>query len=402
MHRFLWFISLSTVTVLAILFASYFVLTQFDPNREMRQMVQAMNELETVQTRSALSWTRGAENRETSTVYLTGQIDLSDTSNINYGQTFRAFHLDSSEEYADLAGEVRYLDSATYLTYIPPGPSIDAVSFDQPNVWVSFVNNELEVWGSIIPGLTVPVFSSEKQDTWSSESIAQIRQIIPQAQIIQVIGEPKEEILEETEVWILDVKFYPERLRSFLLLMQESKVDRPASDAERIELAKRAQALESLSWRLWIDKNNHLLHRLQASGAVKEEGQSTLTLVDLIVEFYGFNEVFEVMAPVSNVFTLQQLLGVTFGFLPKAGDAVDILSKIGSPLGATARLPKVFSSASNDLDNDGLENILEGFYGTDLRNPDTDGDGMNDGDEVRNGQNPRGKGSLFGFGLDNL
>ena len=34
-----------------------------------------------------------------------------------------------------------------------------------------------------------------------------------------------------------------------------------------------------------------------------------------------------------------------------------------------------------------------------MNNPDTDGDGLLDGDEVRSGLNPRGKGTLFSFGL---
>lgn len=41
-----------------------------------------------------------------------------------------------------------------------------------------------------------------------------------------------------------------------------------------------------------------------------------------------------------------------------------------------------------DNDNDGLPNWKETLYTTDLANPDTDGDGMNDGDEVALGANP--------------
>jgi len=44
-----------------------------------------------------------------------------------------------------------------------------------------------------------------------------------------------------------------------------------------------------------------------------------------------------------------------------------------------------------DMDNDGLtapEELLK--YGTDPLNPDTDGDGYNDGDEVKSGHNPNG------------
>lgn len=47
-----------------------------------------------------------------------------------------------------------------------------------------------------------------------------------------------------------------------------------------------------------------------------------------------------------------------------------------------------------DTDTDGLFDDREAEYGCDLNNPDTDGDGYLDGDEVKNGYNPNGEGKL--------
>jgi hypothetical protein len=47
-----------------------------------------------------------------------------------------------------------------------------------------------------------------------------------------------------------------------------------------------------------------------------------------------------------------------------------------------------------DPDNDGLVNYRENSYNTDPKNPDTDGDGYSDGDEVKRGYNPKGEGKL--------
>jgi len=41
-----------------------------------------------------------------------------------------------------------------------------------------------------------------------------------------------------------------------------------------------------------------------------------------------------------------------------------------------------------DTDNDGLKDWEESLWGTDIKNPDTDGDGTSDGDEVSLGRNP--------------
>jgi hypothetical protein len=48
----------------------------------------------------------------------------------------------------------------------------------------------------------------------------------------------------------------------------------------------------------------------------------------------------------------------------------------------------------NDDDNDGLLNYREEKFGTNKNNPDSDGDGYLDGDEVRNGYDPLGPGQL--------
>jgi hypothetical protein len=47
-----------------------------------------------------------------------------------------------------------------------------------------------------------------------------------------------------------------------------------------------------------------------------------------------------------------------------------------------------------DTDNDGLSNSEEKKYGTDPKNPDTDGDSYLDGQEVEAGYNPNGEGKL--------
>ncbi|MDO8512829.1 MAG: hypothetical protein Q7S57_06175 [bacterium] len=48
----------------------------------------------------------------------------------------------------------------------------------------------------------------------------------------------------------------------------------------------------------------------------------------------------------------------------------------------------VVPSAEVDSDNDGLSDAMEALYKTDPNNPDTDGDGYKDGDEVANGYDP--------------
>lgn len=55
---------------------------------------------------------------------------------------------------------------------------------------------------------------------------------------------------------------------------------------------------------------------------------------------------------------------------------------------ANANANTIINSALLDTDNDGLTDEQEEIYGTDRINPDTDGDGYLDGEEVENGFNP--------------
>ncbi len=45
-------------------------------------------------------------------------------------------------------------------------------------------------------------------------------------------------------------------------------------------------------------------------------------------------------------------------------------------------------SIAQDSDEDGLSDDMEILYKTDKNNPDTDGDGYTDGEEVKNGYDP--------------
>lgn len=59
----------------------------------------------------------------------------------------------------------------------------------------------------------------------------------------------------------------------------------------------------------------------------------------------------------------------------------------GSNLNNKTQTKIINNIAKKDSDNDGLKDWEEGLWGTDPNNPDTDGDGTNDGDEVSAGRN---------------
>lgn len=84
-------------------------------------------------------------------------------------------------------------------------------------------------------------------------------------------------------------------------------------------------------------------------------------------------------------------------FLGKPSDSFSIMREQGVGVTNTniEKIPVGLEDLSGgDDDNDGLSNIFEDAVGTDKNKVDTDGDGNNDYDEIRNGYNPDGEGQL--------
>lgn len=400
MKRILAFIGLGVISVLSLAFATWIVLSKFRPEDELRRMLEAMSQIETVREKAGFSWTRDTGSRVTTTLYTSGQIG----PNAQHGTRFRVVRVGRGADYADLSGEVRSLEGSTYLTYNPPGPEVEGLDFEEKNVWVSFESGELPAWGSIIPGLDAPVFDESsasgvaRPSEWTPESLERLRALIRRADVFYVTFDGLTELIYGKQTRIVDAWFDPDAIRAFLRDLIRAREGREPTDAERVVVERQAAALEKLTVRMWIGMQDHLLYRVQAAGGVPVEGSNTLIPVDVLIEFSDFNEPFEVVPP-DEAIAFDEILRRTLAGLPDAGEAGGLVRE---PLvkDDSARLPVQTIETSDDPDEDGLDNVLEGFYGTDPANPDTDGDGVSDGEEVRNGKNPRGDGSLFGFGLD--
>ena len=398
MRKSLTLIVVGVLVVLSVTFASYIVLTTFNPDLEIRKMMLAMSDLETFQHGGGYSWTRDdTEGRVSTTLYTSGQTQIAELSEIEHVTSLRVVHLSESDVYNDLSGELRILGETTYLTYTPPGPEIDGVSFEDDETWISFGQDELPSWGSIIPGLEAPIDYQRSETSWSPEGMTRLRYLIAYADVMTSEYHGLTEIIDGENTSIIDSRIDSRALESFLLDVIRVKEDREPSEEERLMAATQAGQLSRLTVRLWIGNETHYLYRLQAAGAFVEDISTDLVPVDIRIEFSGFNEPFEGEEP-DQVVAFESVLASFLSSLPDTRE-LGSLSEHVTVVQEDARLPVEEIESSNDQDDDGLDDVLEAFYGTDARNPDTDGDGVSDGEEVRSGKNPRGTGSLFGFGL---
>lgn len=361
---------------MALTFAAYIVLGQFRPEVEMRRMAIAMAGLTSFSHDAGLSWDR-------TTLYTTGSLQMDAENEIEHASTFRAVHI-SEDAYTDLSGRVKSVDDKTYLTYLPPGPDVPGVSFEK-ETWVEFEVGEIASWGEIIPGLDAPITPITPLFGWDPEAILRLRYLLSLTDIAIVEYDGLTEVIDNVNTRVIDGRFDVEAVEVFLLDLVRAKIGEEPEDEDRIVAHTQAEQLASLKLRFWIGMENHLLYRLQATGA----------LLDARLEFWAFNEARRFETPAYTV-SFQDILRAA---LPESGGATLSVGETQLVTTSSARLPVIEVEESADADGDGLDDLLEAFYGTDRGKADTDGDGVTDGEEVRGGMNPRGKGTLFGFGL---
>jgi len=399
MKKALAFIAIGSWAVVSLALAAGLVLGQFQPREEIARMLIAMAKVETVNESAGISWTREDNtDRTTTTVFTDGQLNLADASALEHGTRFRVVRISKEqEEFVDLSGEVRLLNDTTYLSYDAPGPDVEGLEFEG-GTWLEFSKEELALWGPIIPGLDPPIIEEEQKTIpWVPTSIRDLRIFLSRADVFIVDSSEEKEVINGKKTRIFDGRFDPQAIRSFLSEIIRIREGRELNSTERLIVETQGKALEEMRIRLWIGSSDHLLYRIQVGGVFEEVDRSTLTALDVVINLERYNDPFVVGTP-ENLVSFKEIYNQLFGALS--------LSALGSlnsgaetVLNDAANLPIDFEVKSNDPDEDGVSNIVEAFYGSDPNNPDTDGDGVNDGDEITAGRSPTGEGSLFGFGL---
>jgi hypothetical protein len=386
--------------VMALVFASYVVFMQFRPEREISLMLREMAQLQTVSYDAGFSWsTEVSDERVATTLYTAGEVDVTELENIQYSSEFRSVHLSEDPDYNDLSGEIRKADGITYLMYEAPGPDVENIDFHN-EMWLEFTKDELPGWGAIVPGLDAPLKPMSDSGPWTSEGVQRMRQLLSFTDIFYVEYNGLTQIIDGVNTRIIDGYFDQDAVEVFLLDFIRAKDGHGPDDEQRILAHDQAEQIARVIVRFWVGTQDHLLYQFQGAGAFFQEETNELMPVDIRIDFSDHNTAVEIEKPQETI-SFTQVLQDVYGGLREAG-----ASSFGSSgnvsdvsLSSTAKLPVTEIEVTNDPDNDGLDNLLERFYGTDMNNPDTDGDGISDGEEVRSGANPRGKGSLFSFGL---
>lgn len=186
--------------------------------------------------------------------------------------------------------------------------------------------------------------------------------------------------------------------KDFTVRSEEARRGRELNEDERKFIDDFFADLSADDGELWIGANDLYLRRLRVRFRY-DDGMRSGTF-SLTANFRDFNVApAGVLAPTGErdiSAYIERLAPGIIAHLP--------LAKFGAPprqlkpsadRGSTAAA----TADATDTDADGLADVMETFFGTDPRNPDSDGDGVKDGAEVDAGRNPGGAGRLFDFGL---
>ena len=239
----------------------------------------------------------------------------------------------------------------------------------------------------------------QKEQELSLKQIEKIKRVVSHVEIFKVIKKLPKEKIDGIDTY--HYEFILDKEKTMQLFMEINKIIRDKSSVEKEfqqEINEASKEIKALTGEVWIGKKDLLLHKILLKisfGKNIEEAERVESgNVIIITQFKNYNKPMQIDIPASAK-PIEEILGKLFKGL-FGGGMMNFKGLIPQMPGQQLyQLPEGSVDFSKDSDNDGLADELEKIYGTDLNNPDTDGDEFKDGEEVKNGYNPKGPGKLF-------
>ncbi|MBI5733624.1 MAG: hypothetical protein HY973_01620 [Candidatus Kerfeldbacteria bacterium] len=354
------------------------------PERVISKSLISMGEIKTFHLSSAVSTKlnlSGPAKDQLSLLQLpdtTGSANLSikldliqDITNQADGQADGKLWLSLSETEQPMLLGLQYIkkDKADYLQLldVPNLGFLDLSSLK--NQWVKFSQEQL----ADSPLLSGKIPDYKKVQTISQEQTAKLKPIFIETKPIKFNQRYDSENINGLVSYHYGFVIEPKAMVDFLqqagpVILGE------AYNKEQVDQLKKldSEYKEPVIGEIWIGKSDYIVRRLRLviPPPLNNNKSDSMTIV---MNLDQINEPVKIAAP-SKFLDLNQMLA---GFMG------------GVSTGVTEN-----DLAVNDSDGDGLNDKEEEFYGTGKNNPDTDGDGYKDGDEVKNGYNPLGTGKL--------
>jgi hypothetical protein len=289
------------------------------------------------------------------------------------------------------AGEVRKAGEASLLNFSTLPARIGTLHFEQ------FRNRWLRVdLRPLLESIDLPLIGGESVELGPEERAYLLEQlrITP---FVSVENKLKGETLDGIPTHHYEVR--PEVLffKDYYILYERLRKGGELTQKQRQWIDAFFANVTAEPGELWIGTRDYYLYRIRLRFRY-DDGQRE-GVFSFTADFSRFNEPILVDIPTKEVEDVNSLVE---SLLPGLSQHLP-LAKLGEVRRVKrddegAGLPiDVPLTGEEDPDEDGLINSLERFYGSDPQNPDTDGDGVSDGDEIAKGDSPTGAGRLFDF-----
>lgn len=213
----------------------------------------------------------------------------------------------------------------------------------------------------------------EAQQKSMVDKFSQLRQAVITSGLFKVTDKLSSETIDNTSTYHYKIALEKEGIKKFFNQLSEIIPEFKRTAEEQTKFEDELSKLTTLpEGEIWIGRKDYLPRKIYFESTMQPAGEASPTKIAVTYLMSKFNEPVQVDIPEQSKSIEELAAGIMGG------------------LGTEPNLPT--SDLNKDLDNDGLSDSLEGYYGTNPNNPDTDGDGHKDGDEVKNGYNPSGPG----------
>jgi hypothetical protein len=226
----------------------------------------------------------------------------------------------------------------------------------------------------------------ERKDTiqkeLTPEKVKQLRTVFFDSKVFQITETLPAETIDGRNMFHYRYNIDKEGIKRFVQEANGIMQNDPLTSEDISRMNEELKNMETPTGEIWIGKKDYLPYKFTLESTYKKINETegnVRTIITIQVKNYNQPVTIPVPTPTKN---FEEFVAALFSEQPV----------LQSLLGGNTSGDVINVEGNKDTDGDTLSDIMEDYYGTAIDNPDTDGDGYNDADEIINGFNPKGPG----------
>ncbi|MFA5886386.1 MAG: hypothetical protein WC863_01255 [Patescibacteria group bacterium] len=190
-------------------------------------------------------------------------------------------------------------------------------------------------------------------------------------------------------------------LETFIIKANKILLAKDLNDQDIAPIKKNIDRIDLATGEIWIGQTDFLPYKISFNFTLKDKADDPIKVekITLVLSGQNFNSPLTVKEPEYSRTVAQMmqefLEPLLASSIKETASSSDASLATSTNLGELSTSSPVMSDQNIDSDSDGLTDYQEvNVYQTDPLNRDSDGDSYSDGEEVKNGYDPKGPGKL--------